>query len=1082
MEKQNYEINLNGSWVLEGMEYEEGLDRKAYNPGYIPNNPVKAVVPCIVQSALLEAGVIEDPYYETNNEKILWIEQKEWWFFKEFDVPEDNYEQQYHIVLDGITYKGTAWLNGVYLGHLEGTFKSYTFHVNELIKPGCKNYLAIRLRALENSFEDRPGGKIKNGILRSSGVVAPFSYWWNWAPHIVPIGIWKPVTLKVTGKARMKAPFVTTDICWNSCDEAVSAKVKIQLGVEAYSNKEEKIVLKANVREEASSKVLCSKSEKILLKSDSENINEICLEISKPKLWWPNGMGEHPSYILELTLECPEDGYILDTDSIEFGIRELEMKRNTEDVWVQEVCGHRNRMFSVVGNPYAWTFSINRKKVFVRGTNWVPSDSLFRFTKERYKVLLDQTEAANLNMLRVWGGGVHETKEFYKLCNQKGILVWSEFWLACASYPAMPHQLFIDSAVDMIKDLRNHPSVVMWSGGNEYNPDEPENKALVDKLEEVCKKYDPTREFHRGSPYKGDRHGGLVMLPSRTTNKYRDILEGDSKMTLFRSEVAIARSAPLMESIKKFIGEDKIWPINKETWQYHHANVTEQRRDALEYGATEDLEHWLMAGQIVHGLRHRHNLEYCRQTKYYCSGCMQWQLNVSWPTFHRELIDWYGAPKPAFYAYKRAAQDYIVVGDMEKYVFDANEVFSSDIYAISDRHTRTGKCTVRARIYNFEFDLLKEINSEINLGADESVHALKMEWRVPSDYTRNVFFLHLEMERRGEVLADNLYWMGTSAYCRPQENIDLSGRWKYQVEENVNETRWKLMNMPNYVLGQRTAPPKGKSLYLRKSTIIPQEWQGTELEVYSEGIEGYDEVYFNGIMIGNTECDYSTNTIADDIVYTHGKGNGENESNSGNGLESKPNQNQYSIRCDTDPVTVPNIVKRFYKIPSELIKWGEENNLDIKLYGDLAYGMSEPVFIRKASDYKTQKDIIEYNNEGKYLAKLRNLPCINVEADIYCANTTISTQQNGSIHVILKNTSDKVAFFTGLKLKGLDGAATEIYSDNYFSILPGTMKEVVVKLIDREFFTGEKKVSFELCGWNIESRQIGEDIILNFEA
>jgi hypothetical protein len=94
----------------------------------------------------------------------------------------------------------------------------------------------------------------------------------------------------------------------------------------------------------------------------------------------------------------------------------------------------------------------------------------------------------------------------------------------------------------------------------------------------------------------------------------------------------------------------------------------------------------------------------------------------------------------------------------------------------------------------------------------------------------------------------------------------------------------------------------------------------------------------------------------------------------------------------------------------------------------------------------------------------------------------ISAQQDGSIHVILKNTSDKVAFFTGLKLKGLDGAATEIYSDNYFSILPGNMKEVVVKLIGREFFTGEKKVSFELCGWNIESRQIGEDIILNFEA
>ena len=235
----------------------------------------------------------------------------------------------------------------------------------------------------------------------------------------------------------------------------------------------------------------------------------------------------------------------------------------------------------------------------MRGTNWVPVDNLFRLTEERYNLYLDQVEAANLNMLRVWAGGIQETETFYKLCDRKGILTWAEFWLACASYPVMPHDLFLKCAVNEIKCIRNHPSVVMWSGGNEYNPDEPENKELVDKLAEVCREHDPTRSFRRGSPYKGDRHGGLLMLPTRTSNKYGDILNGDTRLVLYRAEVAVKRAAPMLESIRKFIGEDKIWPIDKQTWQYHHAVVSEQERDAREYGGLDDLEHWIMATQIL---------------------------------------------------------------------------------------------------------------------------------------------------------------------------------------------------------------------------------------------------------------------------------------------------------------------------------------------------------------------------------------------------------------------------------------------------------------------------------------------------
>ncbi|MCG8643107.1 MAG: hypothetical protein MI862_25500, partial [Desulfobacterales bacterium] len=377
-----------------------------------------------------------------------------------------------------------------------------------------------------------------------------------------------------------------------------------------------------------------------------------------------------------------------------------------------ETSKQSNRLWSYVGNPYPWIFVVNRKRMFVRGSNWVPMDNMFRFSEQRYRGYLDLVEAANLNMLRIWGGGIQETEEFYRICDEKGILCWAEFWFACANYPVMPHQRFIENAKDMVLALRNHPSLAMWSGGNEYNPDSDENKELVDKLAALVKDFDPDRKFRRGSPYKGDRHGGLLMLPTRTSNKYNgDILNGDQRLTLFRAEVAMGRSMPVLESLKKFIGEDHLWPIEdnrklKEIWQYHHGVIKEQERDAREYGCTDSLEYWIYAGQIVHSLIHRHNLEYCRLTKWHCSGCMQWQVQASWPTMHREMIDWYGIPKPIYYFYKRSAGDYLVTIDLEKYVYDANEDFEVDVHIVSDRIRRTGEVSVCCTIYGLNMDEL----------------------------------------------------------------------------------------------------------------------------------------------------------------------------------------------------------------------------------------------------------------------------------------------------------------------------------------------------------------------------------------
>jgi beta-mannosidase len=1076
LSKESYRyISLDGDWTIEGMDVDEGLlPRKAYQAEYCPRDPVPAKVPGIVQNHLFQDGRIEDPYWEMNNEKILWVEEKEWWYFKDFVVPDDLRGEKYHIGLEGITYRANVWLDGVNIGNVEGMFLRHYLDVTRLIRPGKIQRLTVRCRALERSSEDRPGGKVRRSAVRSSGVVAPFSYWWNWSPHLVPIGIWKSVTLRITGGAIFNPPFVRTKIRWDECAEAASAEVDTIVDIESCFPKPEPCVIRGIITGVGFKDESLAITERLIL-NPGDNEVEIRQILKRPRLWWPNGMGEHPLYQVELTVE-DGDGNILDRCATEFGVRELAYLQNKDAEWVQAIHGQSNRLWSIVGNPYPWTFSINRKRFFVRGTNWLPVDNLFRLTEERYQRLLDQVEDANINMLRVWAGGIQETEIFYQLCDRKGILTWVEFWLACASYPVMPQELFLKCASNAIQCIRNHPSVVLWSGGNEYNPDEPENKELVDKLALVCNQYDPTRQFRRGSPYKGDRHGGLLMLPTRTSNKYHDILNGDARLVLYRTEVAVMRSAPMLESIQKFMGADKLWPIDKPTWQYHHAVVAEQERDAREYGGLADLEHWILATQIAHGQCHRHNLEYCRQTKYWCSGCMQWQINVSWPAFHRELIDWYGVPKAAFYMYRRAARDNVVVADMEKYTFDGNELFHPTIYAITDKQFRLGEVRVRAVIYDLEMKPLYQQEAAVTLEADSSEKAFRIDWRIPEDYLQKVFFLHLEMWRLNELLAENLYWAGTTAYVRPAKLLQLNGYWQFQVGRFKNELQWRQTVMPSYWAKPAQAPDDGESVFYRKTVILPLDWSGTELEVFCAGFEGNDEVFFNGRRIGGTEEKMTAHMGTDDAVFTEkwlermGRVPG---AEADERTAPSTNGNDRNISMSSDPFVVPNLIKRFYRIPEEMIRWGEGNELEIRLYGQDAIGISEPVYLRQASTSAERRAIIQFDNERAYLADLNNLPAVALDAEIYYEATELAAGATLPILVKLRNNSVAIGFFVGLKVNGVADVTTQLYSDNWFWILPHSEKQVWVKLVNDQKATGSYPAQFEISGWNVIPQKIG---------
>ena len=1089
-------VSLDGEWALEGLDLHEGLSNNAYKPNYKLKDPVPVQVPQTVHAALMDAGRIKDPYWELNNEEILWIEKKEWWYHREITIPSDIKGRNYQLVFEGITYRAEVFLDGITVGMLEGTFLRFFVDITKYVSPGSKHKLALRVRPLEDSAMDRPGGEVKRGMVRSAGVVPPFSYWWNWSPHLVPIGIWKSVSLEINGGVEVKDPHVRTRINWNECEEAASVDLTITADVKTYLAQKEDLVIKGTITGDGFSDGVIEIREFVSVEPGFEGQFTIKASINKPRLWWPNGMGAHPVYKLELRIYDQERN-LIKTVETEFGIREVTFEKNPDDQWTLETSKQSNRLWSYVGNPYPWIFVVNGKRMFVRGSNWVPMDNMLRCEEERYLGYLDQIEDANINLLRVWAGGIQETETFYKICDRKGIMCWAETWFSCSNYPVMPQDLFIKNAVDMIKCIRNHPSVAMWSGGNEYNPDAPENKDLVDKIAAAVGEYDPDRRFCRGSPYKGDRHGGLLILPTRTSNKYNgDILNGDQRNTIFRAEVAIARSAPVLESIKKFIGKDHLWPLDdpktKEVWQYHHAVIREQEKDAKEYGCTDSLERWIMAGQIFHGHVHRHNMEHCRQLKWQNSGCMQWQAQASWPTMHREMIDWYGIPKPVFFMYKRSCQNYLINVDMEKYIFDGNEVFDPTIYVVSDAIRHTGDVTATARIYSRDMKLFYEKSEDLVLRENESVRAFKLDWTVPADYLRQVFFVHVELRRHGRLITENLYWVGTSRYARKAKCLNLNGPWEWQVGHEIKPTKWQETVMPSYWGFPQRAPTKKEGVvFYRKRVKIPADWKGAKLEVFCQGFEGNDIVQFNGTKIGETEEEMTIEMRSDDLMFTEkwaermakegkevkGVDMGYEEGIKSTvkvGEEAKKGDRQ-NVRISSDPIIVPNLIKRFYKIPAKSINFGGWNLLEVKLYGEHATGISEPVFIREASTEDEQRAIIDIDNDGDYLADLRNLKKVDLKASVYCDEPVVKGE-GGTANIIieLENTSSDLCFFTELKCNNYNENIRVLYGDNYFSVMPEQIVRIPVRIRNTVAFKGKKILKFSVGGWNAKVKKIGE--------
>ncbi len=630
---------LNGEWKLKlGDEYSTVTPKEIKKKKWID-----AEVPGSVHTDLLNNKLIDEPFYSNNEIKLGWIAESDWIYKTFFDFPfEPHGFSPVKLVFEGLDTISKIFLNGTRIGESKNMFLKYEFDVSNLLLHK-KNELEVHFESpVKYSKEE----EIKYGklpvALESHRVYirkAQYSFGWDWGPSFPTIGIWKNVYLEKVNQV------VVSDLLFNTIDLNEDFAV-IEIILNVKKNVEEKITGKINLS--------CRNSpvEKLIEITNGEN--RIQLEIKKPFLWMPNGYGEQNLYDLEIQLKN-ESKNIIDSIKRKIGIRKIELQLEEN-------------------GKNTFRFIVNGKKIFAKGVNWIPADSFLpRVKKEKYRTLLNYAKEADMNFVRVWGGGIYENDIFYELCDEMGLLVWQDFMFACGAYPE--HEEFIINVKEEIlynvKRLQYHPSIAIWCGNNEnewtwYRQQKssyklmPGYKIFCELIPSLLKEVDPLRSYWESSPFGNDEDPNSQTSGNRHQwdiwSQWIDYNQVKHDNSLFVTEFGFQGPAN-KSTLEKYIPK-KERKIHGEIFELHNKQIEGPERVtrflSAHFPLSTKWDEYVYLAQLNQGLALKTCLEHWRFNQPRTNGSIIWQINDTWPVTSWALIDSELKPKLAYYFVKNS--------------------------------------------------------------------------------------------------------------------------------------------------------------------------------------------------------------------------------------------------------------------------------------------------------------------------------------------------------------------------------------------------------------------------------------------
>ncbi len=752
-----------------------------------------AKVPGTVHQDLLNHNRIPNPFYGMNEEAVQWVENEDWMYRTSFVVNEQQLSRDAAVLeMDGLDTYADVFLNGALILRSDNMFVGHKIEVKPVLRKGV-NQLLVRFRSpvkevlpqLQTNGFDYPASN-DHSPWRTSVYTrkAPYSYGWDWGIRLATCGIWRPVRLVFSDVARIEDYYVCQDVVTQA-----KADVDNRLEINNVTSSTVSALLKVDYHYSDSDTKEIKKQ--IELRPGANTVS-LPVSIEKPHLWMPNGWGEPSLY--KFTASLSVDGVEIAKQERNVGLRTVRVVMDDDEY------------------GKSFYFVVNGKPMFAKGANFIPDDALLpNVTPERYKRIFEDVKAANMNMLRVWGGGIYEDDEFYDEADRNGILIWQDFMFACSSYPHDPQFVGrVEAEAEYnIKRLRGHASLAMWCGNNEIyeamrywgwqRKYSAEAFAGMERgydvlfrglLPKMVERLDNGRFYMHSSPYEANwgRPDSWKTADSHnwgTWHGRKPFESFDTDVPRFMSEYGF-QAFPEMKTIRTF-AEEKDFELESPVMNAHQkadiGNALIKQTMGLYYKVPEKFEDLVYVGLVLQGQGMRHGIEAHRRNRPYCMGSLFWQLNDSWPVVSWSGIDYYGNWKALMYQSKRAFAPILI-----------NAIKEGDdvcVYLVSDELQDRDDVRLDVELMDFDGKAHGKWTQSGMLAANSSVLFMKKRAdELQGKLSAANSLLHFTLkDKNGATLADDVFYF---AYPKdqklPEANIETSVRRRGDAIEMTLKT------------------------------------------------------------------------------------------------------------------------------------------------------------------------------------------------------------------------------------------------------------------------------------------------------
>ncbi len=737
----------------------------------------KAHVPGTIHTDLFLNKQIQDPFDGNNENQLQWIEEQYWVYQTKFSVSKKELAaQNKELVFYGLDTDASVYLNDSLVLEANNMFRTWRIPIQKLLREG-NNTLRVEF---ESSVQKaKKSAALSPFVLPGEEKVyvrkAPYQFGWDWGPRFVTAGIWKNVAIRFWNSAQLESVSYSQEELNNKV-----AQLKIKTTVKCVNGGIYSIEIN-------------NKKQTVSLKKGIQ-IVEIPYQINNPKKWWPNGLGKQNLY--NFSIRIRKKGKILDQKKLQIGLRTIELVQEKDSL------------------GKSFYFKVNGRKVFMKGANYIPPESFMpKMTYKKYKNLIETAVKSNMNMIRVWGGGVYENDAFYDLCDQKGILVWQDFMFACALFPG--DEDFVSNVKQEVKDqvvrLQNHPSIALWCGNNEV--DEGWKNWGWQKQYRYSKNDSTTIWNNYQRLFEKEIPAVLDSIVSKENNRYwpsspsigwgkkESLTQGDShywgvwwgmepletyteKVGRFMSEYGF-QGMPDLKTFETFAKTSEL-NLTSESVKAHQKHPTGfetiQTYMERDYKVPTSFEDYIYVSQLLQARGFKIAIEAHRSAMPYCMGSLYWQLNDCWPVTSWSSTDYYGRWKAAQYQIKRSFESKLLVMKGVKNL-ENNELNSIKVQIVNEE-LNDEKGTLNLSMIQFDGKEMWKKTKSINLQSNSVTDVMELSnSEIPETKLWKDGLLYAEfINSKGEKTVSDYYFVSPKELNLKKTNITYKFIDKNHVE------------------------------------------------------------------------------------------------------------------------------------------------------------------------------------------------------------------------------------------------------------------------------------------------------------